>query len=155
MEVAVTMILTGLIATLAYSVLGYVQEHYGSYRELSRTGQDIALFHARLEREVMEADQLLKREGGFELLSEKGRTIYSKGPGGSILRRGGERVDTFQVRAFNSQGTWRGEKVAQGRADELLVELKVLDEKLQFRFHMDPDAVTLMKEEDGDRPERP
>lgn len=145
------MLLTGLIAVLSYSVLGYVQARYASYRELTHKEQELALLHARLERGVMEAERLLMQEDGLELLGDEERTTYRKGPEGSILREGERGVDTFQVGAVRMKGTWKDKEVVRGRIDELILELRPFGEALRFRFLREPDAATLMERSHGDR----
>lgn len=145
------LLLTGLIAVLAYAAIGHVRDSYRGYRELSRKSEDLIFLHTRLERETMSAEELQLDRGGVEIGHGAQRVRYEVGPSGGLLRKGEEREDRFNVQQGELKGYWRGRRVEQGRIDELVLDLELFGRSTRLRFHKRVDALTLMKADDGDR----
>jgi prepilin-type N-terminal cleavage/methylation domain-containing protein len=133
LEITVAMLLTGVLATLAYGILGtfnsIAQRSFGLGDEL----QQVRDLQQALIADSDRAISLVTTADGLAFMTALDQARYTR-MGSGLLRTVGEHVDTFQVSVTEFRGYWRGQRVT---GNNLPVE------QLDLIAEVDNDTITI------------
>jgi prepilin-type N-terminal cleavage/methylation domain-containing protein len=143
LEITVAMLLTGVLAVLAYGILGtfnaVAQRSFGLGNDL----QQIRNLQQTLIADSDRANSLLTAANGFVFMAGAEQARYTR-TGIGLLRAVGEQVDTFDIALVQVQGYWNGQRVTGSGlpVEHMVLTALTAGDTMSIAFTQHYDAVT-------------
>lgn len=147
-EVLVTLALTSVVVTLAYTGLNYVQKLYAQYRQQTRFIQSLSHLQNRLQYEGLKARYVLQTtETEFQMVRDSAKVTLKLLPE-SVITTQGIQTDTFYVKARQIERTYQPVKnpLYAGRLiQSLSFQCEFTKQKFNIYFYKPYDASVLLE----------
>ena len=111
LEITVAMLLTGVLASLAYGILGTFNAVAQRTFSLGNDLQTVRDLQQALIADSDRANSLLTTANGFVFMAGGEQAHYTR-TGGALLRVAGQQLDTFDIAITEVQGFWYGQRVS-------------------------------------------
>lgn len=156
-EVLVTLALTSIVVTLAYTGLNYVQKLYTQYQQQTRFIQSLSHLQSRLHFEGLKANYILQSsETEFQMMRDSTRITLKFLPE-SVITTQGLQTDTFYIKARQIERTYQPVKnpLYAGRlVQSLSFQCEFTKQKFNIYFYKNYDASVLLELEGAELTKR-
>lgn len=143
LEVTVALLLTGILAVLAYGMIGVF--HTVALRAHAAGGelQQVRDLQHALVADADRSTRLLRTADGFAFHAAGEVARYARSEAG-VLRTAAARVDTFHIALVRLEGYWNGRRVAGAGApvEQLVLTTLAAGDSVHIAFTQPYDEVT-------------
>lgn len=150
-EVLVTLALTSIVVTLAYTGLNYIQKLYTNYQQQTRFINSFAHFKSRMEGEGLKSKYILETAPSEYRIQRDSDVVELKVLPKTIITIHQSVTDTFYLEAKNLKAVYQpinNTQYAGKLVQQLNFECSYTKQKFNFYFRKTYDAATLLELED-------